>query len=97
MAKGYWIVDLEVTDPEAYKAYQAFVRPFLAENGGRFLVRGGQQTVAEGDVLPRSVVVEFESYEKALAAYRSPAYQQGLQLRLNASRANFVVVEGFDA
>lgn len=97
MAKGYWIVDLEVTDPEAYKAYQAFVRPFLAENGGRFLVRGGQQTLAEGDALPRSVIIEFDSYEQALATYRSPAYQQGMQLRLNASRANFVIVEGFDA
>ena len=40
MPKGYWVVDLEVSDPEAYKAYQAFVRPFLAENEGRFLHRG---------------------------------------------------------
>jgi len=96
MAKGYWIGDLEVTDPESYKAYQAFVRPFIAANGGRFLVRGGQQTVVEGEMTPRSVVIEFPSYQQALDVYRSTEYQQGMQLRLNASRANIAIVEGFD-
>lgn len=96
MAKGYWIVDLEVTDPEAYKAYQAFVRPFIASMGGRFIVRGGSQSVMEGSMLPRSVVIEFESYEVALAAYKSADYQEGMQLRLGASRANLAVVEGHD-
>ena len=43
MAKGYWVVNLEVTDTETYKQYQAFVRPFLAANDGRFLIRGGQE------------------------------------------------------
>ena len=43
MAKGYWVVHLDVDDPVAYRTYQAFVNPFLAANGGRFLVRGGVQ------------------------------------------------------
>lgn len=41
MAKGYWVVRVDVTDPEQFKIYQAFVGPFLAEHDGRFLVRGG--------------------------------------------------------
>ncbi len=96
MAKGYWVVNLEVTDPELYKQYQAFVRPFLATNDGRFIVRGGQQSVVEGTVGPRVVVVEFPSYEHALRAYHSEQYQQGMQTRLGASSANFAIVEGFD-
>jgi uncharacterized protein (DUF1330 family) len=97
VAKGYWVVNLEVTDPETYKQYQAFVRPFLAANEGRFIVRGGQQSVVEGQVGPRVVVVEFPSYEHAVRAYHSAEYQQGMQKRLAASAANFAIVEGFDA
>jgi uncharacterized protein (DUF1330 family) len=96
MARGYWIVNLDVADPERYARYQAFVRPFLEENGGRFLVRGGTHEVVEGTARVRQVVVEFESYEKALAAYRSEAYQTGMQDRLGASTANFVIAEGLE-
>jgi uncharacterized protein (DUF1330 family) len=96
MAKGYWVVNLEVTDLEIYKQYQAFVRPFLAANDGRFLIRGGQMSTVEGTVHPRVVVVEFPSYEQALRAYHSADYQEGMQARLRASSANFAIVEGFD-
>lgn len=97
MAKGYWIVNLEVTDPDTYAHYQAFVRPFLIEWGGRFLVRGGERLVTEGQGRGRSVVVEFTSFAKAQAAYKSEAYQNGMQRRLAASVADFVIAEGFDA
>lgn len=96
MARGYWVVNLEVTDPEVYKQYQAFVRPFLAANDGRFLIRGGQMRAVEGAVHPRVVVVEFPSYEQAVRAYDSADYQQGMQTRLGSSAANFAIVEGFD-
>ena len=96
MAKGYWVVNLEVTAPETYKQYQAFVRPFLAANDGRFLIRGGQQSVVEGQVNPRTVVIEFPSHDQALRVYHSPEYQEGMKKRLGASTANFAIVEGFD-
>lgn len=96
MAKGYWVVNLEVTDLETYKGYQALVRPFLDANDGRFLVRGGQQSVVEGTVNSRVVVVEFPSYERALRAYHSSEYQEAMKKRVDASTANFAIVEGFD-
>jgi uncharacterized protein (DUF1330 family) len=96
MAKGYWVVNLEVSDLEAYKSYQAFVRPFLEANEGRFIVRGGSAEVVEGTVLPRVVVIEFPSYQQALDAYHSPDYTAGKQLRFGASTANFAIVEGFE-
>jgi len=97
MPKGYWVVNMTITDPEAYKAYQAFVRPFLEANQGRFVVRGGAAEVVEGSVMPRVIVIEFPSYAAARDAYHSSEYQAGKQLRDGASTGNFAIVEGFEA
>lgn len=96
MAKGYWVVNLEVSDPEGYKDYQAFVRPFLAANGGRFLVRGGRMEVVEGTMLPRVVVIEFDSFDVARRLYHSMEYQEGRALRLGRSAGNVAIVEGLE-
>lgn len=96
MAKGYWVVRVDVSDPDEFKKYQAFVGPFLAANGGRFLVRGGRFAVPEGTARVRTVVVEFDSYEAAQAAYDSDEYQRGIALRRPASEVDFVIVEGYD-
>lgn len=96
MAKGYWVVNLEVSDPEGYKDYQAFVRPFLAANGGRFLVRGGRMEVVEGAMLPRVVVIEFDSFDEARRLYHSMEYQEGRALRLGRSGGNVAIVEGLE-
>lgn len=97
MPKGYWVVNLEVTDPEGYKDYQAFVRPFLAANGGRFLMRGGRMEVVEGEMLPRVVVIEFDSFEEARRLYHSMEYQEGRALRLGRSAGNVAIVEGLES
>lgn len=96
MAKGYWVVNVEERDLEAYKEYKAFIGPFLAAHSGRFVVRGGRTEVVEGDVFPRVVVVEFPSYAAASEAYHSAEYKAGKQSRLNAGSANFAIVEGFE-
>jgi uncharacterized protein (DUF1330 family) len=96
MAKGYWVVNVEVSDPETYKQYQAFVRPFLTEWNATFLVRGGARIVKEGSGRSRTVVIEFSSFAVAQSAYESEAYQTGMKQRLQASVADFVIAEGFD-
>lgn len=96
MPKGYWIGNIDVTDAEIYSQYQAFVRPFLADNGGHFLVRGGRCEIVEGEMKSRQVVIEFESYELARRLYHGDGYQRGMQPRLRAATANFVIAEGFD-
>lgn len=96
MPKGYWVANLEVIDPEGYKAYQAFVRPFIAASQGRFIVRGGEAERVEGEMYPRVVVIEFPSFELARRAYHSDEYQEGMKLRLGNSVANIAIVEGFD-
>ena len=96
MSKGYWVVEVEVSDPDAYKRYTDQVRPFLTRIGGRFIVRGGTHERVEGSGKPRLVVIEFASYEAALAAYRSEEYQAMVKLRQVGATADFAVVEGFD-
>ncbi|MDE2363030.1 MAG: DUF1330 domain-containing protein [Hyphomicrobiales bacterium] len=96
MAKGYWIAHVDVSDPEAYKAYVAANAIAFSKYGGRFLVRGGKNEALEGKLRARHVVIEFESYENALACYRSPEYAAALKLRQPVSTGDFVVIEGYD-
>ena len=67
---------------------------FRGKYGARFLVRGGQAEHVEGGARARHVVLEFDSYEQALACYRSPEYQAAMKLRLPVSIGDIVVVEG---
>lgn len=96
MAKGYWIARIDVHDAEAYKAYVAAAAPVFAAHEARFLVRGGELTAVEGSARSRNVVIEFPSYETALACYRSPEYQQARALRAPVSDGEILVVEGYD-
>jgi uncharacterized protein (DUF1330 family) len=94
--KGYWIGHIDVTDPEGYKEYMvADMMPF-GKFRGRFLVRGGRREVTEGKVRSRTVVLEFPSYDTALACYRSSDYQEVKKLRDGRSEADLVIVEGYD-
>ena len=96
MPKGYWIVRVDVTDPDGYALYRAANGPPMAAFGARFAVRGGRQEVLEGSGRERNVVVEFPSYEEALACWRSGRYQEVLRLRNAAAVSDLVVIEGYD-
>lgn len=96
MAKGYWIARVDVQDAEAYKKYIAANAEPFAEFGARFLVRAGDFEAVEGTPRARNVVIEFPSYEAALACYRSPAYQTAIGFRQDASEGDLVIIEGYD-
>jgi uncharacterized protein (DUF1330 family) len=92
---GYIIVDVQITNPEAYERYKSAVPATLAAYGGKFLVRGGHAEILEGNWEPnRIVVVEFESVEKAKAWWGSQEYAAPKQLRQSASVTKMIVVEG---
>lgn len=94
MAKGYWVADVDVTDPDRYRVYREFVGPYIASRGGKFLTRTGKVAVKEGAGRARTVIVEFPSFEDAVAAYDDPAYSEGRKLREGAGEVDLVVVEG---
>jgi uncharacterized protein (DUF1330 family) len=94
MAKGYWIVRVDVSDPEGYKAYVAADAEPFRKYGARFLVRGGRCEAVEGQSRSRNVVIEFQDYATALACYRSPEYTAAKALRQKASTGEIIVIEG---
>ncbi len=96
MAKGYWIGRVTVNDPEMYKAYVAGNGRAFEKYGGRFLVRGGPFVCMEGDSRDRNVVIEFPTYDAAIACYNSPEYQEVLKYRADASESDLVIIEGYD-
>ncbi len=96
MTKGYWIVRVDVTDQEQYKRYVAANAEPLKKFGGRFLVRAGAFEAVEGATRARNAVVEFPSYENALACWKSPEYQAAIKLREPVSTIDLIVIEGYD-
>lgn len=96
MAKGYWMASGEVSDVEQYKKYAAANAIPFAKFGAKFLVRGGAFECMEGSTASRNVVIEFPSYEAALACYRSPEYQAAMALRKPVSKLNLIVIQGYD-
>jgi uncharacterized protein (DUF1330 family) len=92
---AYLIVETDITDPEQYEQYKAASPAAIAAAGGRFVVRGGELAVLEGDWSPkRLVVVEFDDLETARRFYESPEYQEAIKLREGAASLNMVAVEG---
>ena len=94
--KGYWIGHVDIVDPQAYRAYTAANAVPFGTYGARFLVRGGAREVVEGAVRGRTVVLQFPSFDAALACYRGPEYQAAKTLRDGKAAIDLVIVEGYD-
>jgi uncharacterized protein (DUF1330 family) len=94
---AYVIVETDITDPERYERYKAASPGAVAAPGGRFVVRGGELAVLEGDWRPsRLVVLEFADLDAARRWYESERYQAARQLREGAARLRMVAVQGID-
>ena len=96
MAKGYWIVRVDIQDEEPVKRYAAGNHSIFEKFGGRYLVRSQKFEVPEGSSRARQVVVEFPDYASALACYHSPEYQANKKIRDGHLVGDFVIVEGYD-
>ena len=94
---AYWVARSKITDPVAYKKYTDRIPAIMQKYGGKVLARGGKYQIMEGpENFHRFVVIEFPSYEAALACWHSPDYQEVLKLRRDASEADLLVIEGYD-
>ncbi len=92
---AYVIAETEIDDPEQYEKYKAASPGAIAAGGGRFLVRGGEVAVLEGDWEPsRLVILEFEDLGAAKRWYESHVYQEVKRLREGAARLRVVAVQG---
>jgi len=96
MKRGYWVVAYRsISDQSAVKAYGALAVPAVQSFGGRFLTGSTSQVQAhEAGMQQRTIVVEFDSYDIALAAHKSEAYQKALQTLGSGAERDYRIVEG---
>ena len=92
----YWVANVDISNPDEYKKYATANAVPFRKYGAKFLTRGGKSEMVEGKLRSRVVVLEFPSFEAALACYRSPEYQANLKVRLPHSTAEIIVIEGYD-
>lgn len=98
MKKGYWFVAYRaVSDSAAAQEYSKLAGAVIAGAGGKPIVRAPEpMEVFEAGMKQRTVVIEFESVEKALATYHSDAYKAALKALGNAAERDFRIVEGVE-
>lgn len=95
MAKAYWITFYRsIKDSDALAAYAKLAGPAIQAHGGRFLARGMPAKTYEAGLDQRTVMIEFESVAKAIAAHDSPAYQEALRALGNAAERDMRIIEG---
>jgi uncharacterized protein (DUF1330 family) len=96
MKKGYWVVAYKsISDESAVQAYAALAVPAVQSFGGRFLTGSASRIQPyEVGMQLRTIVTEFDSYDVALAARKSEAYQKALQALGSGAERDFRVVEG---
>ncbi|WP_250490510.1 DUF1330 domain-containing protein [Caballeronia sp. INML2] len=95
MAKGYWVsVYKKIMKPEQAAEYAKIATQAIAEGGGRPLARGVAAMVQGEGVIERTVVIEFDSLDAAVAAYNSATYQHALEVLGDSVVRDFRIVEG---
>lgn len=91
----YVIYQAEVTDPVRYEEYKVQAAETISRAAGRYLVRGGDFEVLEGDPpAGRTVVLEFPTRQAALDWYRGDEYTSIRKIREGAAQARMYVVDG---
>jgi uncharacterized protein (DUF1330 family) len=95
MAKGYWISCYRsISNPDALAAYAKIAGPAITGHGGRFLARGVPVKTYEQGLAQRTVIIEFESVAKAIAAHDSPDYRKALDALGKSCERDLRIIEG---
>jgi uncharacterized protein (DUF1330 family) len=100
---AYWMAHAKINDPVEYKKYTDLVPEIVKRFGGKVLARGGRYKINEGSSsfnrLHRHIVIEFATFEDAVACFESPEYQKAAEFRrLNGvGEVENVIVDGGDA
>jgi uncharacterized protein (DUF1330 family) len=96
---AYWLARCKINDPVEYKKYTDRVPEIVARHGGKVLARGGRFQIMEGpEKFHRFVVIEFPTFEQAVACFESAEYQQAAAFRRSGGGiVENVIVDGGDA
>jgi uncharacterized protein (DUF1330 family) len=95
MAKGYWItLYRKITNPDALAAYGKLAGPAIQAGGGKVLARGVPAKTYESGLNERTVLIEFESIEQAIATFEGPQYQAAAKLLVGAAERDIRFIAG---
>jgi uncharacterized protein (DUF1330 family) len=96
MKKGYWVVAYRTVGDEAtMNNYLTLAGAALGKFGARVLVSPGSAVTAhEAGLQQATVVVEFDSYEIALAAYESADYKKAVAALGSGVERDLRIAEG---
>ena len=97
---AYWVARSKINDPVEYKKYTDLVPGIIAKFGGKVLARGGRYQIMEGpEYFHRHVVIEFPSFEQAVACFESKEYTDAAEHRRRngVGEVQNVIVDAGDA
>jgi uncharacterized protein (DUF1330 family) len=95
MAKGYWVTFYRsMPGPDVLAEYAKLAGPAIQGGGGKFLARGSAVKTFEAGLAQRSVMIEFDSVEKAIATHDSPEYQKAAKLLEGRCERDIRILEG---
>jgi uncharacterized protein (DUF1330 family) len=95
LAKGYWVSAYRsVSDPDKLAAYAKLAGPAITGGGGKFLARGEPVAVYEHGLKQRTVIIEFDSVDQAIATHDSPAYQEAVAALGDGAVREIRIIEG---
>ena len=92
---GYWIVRASAaTDATAAAEYCKLWKPIAEKYQAKILASKGAHQTVEGEDRPRNLIIEFPSYEQALACYNDPDYSEAAEFALQAYDRELVIIQG---
>jgi len=92
---AYVLVNIEITDPDGFKQYQARFPALMAQFGGKYIVRGGAVEQIEGGWVPhRMILMEFPSLDHVHRLLASADYREVQALRARSTHSELLVMEG---
>ncbi len=96
---AYWVARSKINDPVEYKKYTDLVPEIIAKYNGKVLARGGKFQIMEGpDKFHRFIVIEFPSFNQAVACFTSAEYDRAAAFRRSgAGEVETIIVEGGEA
>lgn len=91
---AFLIADIDVKDAESYANYRNANPDIVNKFGGRYIARGGEVKVLEGDWVPRrTIIIEFPDMEAIAAFYESPEYTELRKIRWQSAESRLVAIE----
>jgi uncharacterized protein (DUF1330 family) len=95
MAKAYWICCYRsISKPDALAEYAKLAGPAIQSGGGRFLARGVAAKTYEQGLAQRTIIIEFDSVQQAVATFEGEAYQKALRVIEGATERDSRIMEG---